>query len=120
MLRGAIYVLCVAAVFVAGRGVSYAEGTHLDLSNASISVTGAETFRISHTTIPGLEGAYWVDFQWNPVDLVFAPVAAGSDETGFWLSLPEHWTDQPVVLDWDDWHQLALIPQVQRRTADSF
>jgi hypothetical protein len=44
MVRGIIFIVVISAVLLVETGVSYAEQIHLDLSNASISMTGTETF----------------------------------------------------------------------------
>jgi hypothetical protein len=55
----------------------------LDLSGSRGTFTGQKSFRINNLSgiIDGvtLPGKYWIDFTWDPVNMVFVPVNAGEE-----------------------------------------
>ncbi|MEJ2697708.1 MAG: hypothetical protein P8013_13805 [Candidatus Sulfobium sp.] len=57
--------------------VATAEQYPLNLSASKVDVTATDTIRIHHITAPWAEGSYWIDFQWDPVNLVMIPVNVG-------------------------------------------
>jgi hypothetical protein len=100
MVKRKIFIVGISAVLLVVTGVAYAEQIRLDLSNASVSVTGTETFRIYHTMLQGVEGSYWVDFQWNPTTYVFEPMTYSADDTakGVLVCVSYHNTQASVPL----------------------
>ena len=50
---------------------------NLDISKAEIEILNSNTLKVKHVTSPDVPGiTVSVDFQWDPANLVFAPVAA--------------------------------------------
>jgi hypothetical protein len=76
-----ILVLIAVTALLAVNGLAYATTLDLDLSRSSIAPTAQETIRIDNVTgtLNGtpIQGKYWIDFTWDPVNLVFVPRAAG-------------------------------------------
>jgi hypothetical protein len=72
-----ILLLTVLFIFVT---VVHARGeVFIDLSEANIEVTGDNTFRVKHATVPGWSGSYWADFEWDPSAYTFKPVQYAED-----------------------------------------
>jgi hypothetical protein len=72
-------------------GSAAAMTLNLDLSESSIAPTGQETITINNlsASVDGmpLSGKYWIEFVWDPVNLVFVPVDAGEEippKTQYW------------------------------------
>ncbi len=72
---------CAPTNLAANGENSYTYENRLDFRKASFS--GKDTLLPSDNTV----AAYWIT---NPDNIFIDNVAAGSDENGFWLSLPEH------------------------------
>jgi hypothetical protein len=78
-----VFILVAMIALLAVSNLSSATTLNLDLSGSSMMPTAQETIRIHNVTgtLDGtpVEGKYWVDFQWDPVNLVFVPTAAGAE-----------------------------------------
>ncbi len=81
---------CAPTNLAANGENSYTYEKRLEFRKASFS--GKDTLLPSDNTV----AAYWIT---NPDNIFIDNVAAGSDENGFWLSLPEH--PQGAFLDSD-------------------
>jgi hypothetical protein len=79
-----IFVLLTVLSLLAVSGWASATTLDLDLSGSSMTPTAQETIRIHNiaATLGGapLGGKYWVDFTWDPVNLVLVPTGAGAEE----------------------------------------
>lgn len=51
----------------------------IDFSASQTNAVNSQIIRIHNLTSLGLPGKYWVDFQWDPVNLIMVPVAAGAE-----------------------------------------
>ena len=72
---------CVPTNLAANGEIDYTYENRMAYRKASLS--GKDTLLPSDNTV----AAYWIT---NPDNTFIDNVAAGSDENGFWLSLPEH------------------------------
>lgn len=52
---------------------------NLNISGSQFEIQNTDTFRIRNVIAPGYRGAYWIDFKWDPVNLVFVPVNLGAE-----------------------------------------
>jgi hypothetical protein len=68
--------LIVIGLLLCFSGISYAD-IAIDISGSQVEIQDSTTMRVRNLTVPGYEGRYWVDFQWNPASLVFTPTGVG-------------------------------------------
>ncbi len=52
---------------------------NLNISGSQVEMQNSDTFRMLNVTSPEYPGVYWVDFKWDPVNLVFVPVNVGTE-----------------------------------------
>jgi len=74
-------IIVAAVMFFALAGVVLADDLPLDISSSWYQTLSTDTFRIRNITLPGYEGVYWADLQWNPATFVFVPVNVGFEST---------------------------------------
>jgi hypothetical protein len=53
----------------------------IDISNSSFEKIDSSSFRIRQLIAPGYSGSYWVDFFWNPDQLLFEPNNVGEENS---------------------------------------
>lgn len=51
----------------------------IDMSNSNFEVLAPNKFRIRNLTAPAYPGAYWLDFLWDPNQLIFQPTEVDVD-----------------------------------------
>jgi hypothetical protein len=51
----------------------------IDISNSNFEVIDSTQFRVRQLTAPDYSGTYWVDFLWNPEQLLFEPTNVGEE-----------------------------------------
>lgn len=65
-------------IFFLSGSCAYAE-LNIDISGSYVEIKDATTLRIRNISVPGQEGKYWADLQWNPLTLVAEPVNFGAE-----------------------------------------
>lgn len=111
-------------IFFAGQ--TYASTIDLNLSSSTFTATGAETITIHNIvgTVDGqqLQGEYWIEFTWDPVNFVFVPVAAGLEsqapvdpvlEKSQWLLGKWHFTFT-ILSTFDRYYTLSSVDMTQK------
>lgn len=76
ILAAMIYLIITMAAFVA-----YAENVpiSIDMTEAATTITGPDTLKITHLALPGIDGTFWVDFQWDNMNYTFVCIAYGKE-----------------------------------------
>jgi cell migration-inducing and hyaluronan-binding protein len=103
---------CAPTNLAANGELDYTYENRLEFRKASFS--GKDTLLPSDNTV----AAFWIT---NPDNTFVDNVAAGSDQNGFWLSLPEHPNGQflGTEISKNTWPRRTLIREFRNNTAHS-
>lgn len=58
----------------------HSQEVFVDISQADITATGSDIFRIDNAAVLGWDGRYWAEFQWDPISCTFVLVNYGIAE----------------------------------------